>query len=253
MKILVIPDLQVKEGVPTDHLSWIGEYIVDKRPDVILQIGDFADMESLSSYDVGRKSFEGRQYTKDIKAAVDAQLRMLSSMHRLQERQRANRKRVYTPRMVLTLGNHEYRIERAIENDRKLEDLISVRDLRYEHFGWEVYPFLDVVVIEGVAFSHYFITGTAGRPASTASAQLSKQHMSCISGHQQGFQMATGKRADGTLLTSIIAGSCYLHDEDFMGKQGNFYWRGCLMLHNVNNGAFDLVQVPLSYLEKKYA
>ena len=252
MKILVIPDLQIKMGVPMKHLYWIGRYIVDKRPDIILQIGDLADMESLSSYDVGKKSFEGRQYTKDINAAVEGQTILLGPLFHLQQRQKENKKKAYSPKQILLIGNHEQRIDRAIENDRKLEGLVSIKDLRFEEFGWEVHPFLEVVIIEGVAFSHYFVTGAAGRPASTASAQLNKQHMSCIAGHQQGFQMATGKKADGTLLTSIIAGSCYLHTEEFMGQQGNKHWRGCLMLHNVSNGSFDLVQIPLHYLEKKY-
>lgn len=43
---LVIPDVQAKDGVPLDHLEWIGRYIADKRPDVIVCIGDFADMPS---------------------------------------------------------------------------------------------------------------------------------------------------------------------------------------------------------------
>ena len=79
-----------------------------------------------------------------------------------------------------------------------------------------------------------------------------KKHQSCVAGHQQGFQVATGYRADGTRLTSIIAGSCYEHNEDYMGPQGNNHWRGCLMLHNVEDGQFDLVQVPLGFLERKY-
>ena len=60
MKHLIIPDCQVKDGVPLEYLEWIGHYIVEKKPDVIINIGDFADMPSLSSYDVGKKSFEGR-------------------------------------------------------------------------------------------------------------------------------------------------------------------------------------------------
>ena len=82
--------------------------------------------------------------------------------------------------------------------------------------------------------------------------QLAKKHMSCIAGHQQGLQVAISGRADGKRLTSIIAGSCYQHDEDYMGPQGNKHWRGCLMLHNVNQGEFDCVPVPLVYLERKY-
>src|SRR5690606_36361896 len=110
----------------------------------------------------------------------------------------------------------------------KLEGLISVKDLAYDHYGFEVIPYLKPIVIEGVAFCHYFPSGVMQRPPSTANAQLNKQHMSCIAGHQQGFQMATGKRADGALLTSIIAGSFYLHEEDYMGAFGNKHWRGAL-------------------------
>ena len=52
MRILVLPDCQVKEGVPLDHLEWAGKAICDYRPDVVVNIGDFADMPSLSTHDV---------------------------------------------------------------------------------------------------------------------------------------------------------------------------------------------------------
>ncbi len=251
-KILYIPDCQVKEGVDTSHLTLIGQYLVEKRPDFIICGGDFADMESLSSYDVGKKSFEGRRYTKDITAAQQAMAKLLTPLNLLQYRQYRDKKKIYKPRMILTLGNHEERINRAINNDPKLEGLISIKDLGYEGFGWEVIPFLRTVVVNGVAFSHYFVTGQAGRPASTANAQLNKKHMSCVAGHQQGLQIATAYRADGARLTSIIAGSCYTHDEDYLGEQGNIHWRGVLMLHEVHDGEFDLMPVSLNYLNKRY-
>lgn len=252
MKILVIPDCQVKPDTSTEHLGWIGEYIVEKRPDVVVNIGDFADMQSLSSYDKGKKSFEGRRYTKDVESVIAAQEILFKPLRDLQKRQKKNKKEIYKPRLVMTLGNHDERINRAINNDAVLDGVISISDLKYEEFGWEVFPFLDVVVVNGVAFSHYFPTGVAGRPASTANAQLSKQHQSCIAGHQQGLQIATGRRADGKLLTSIIAGSFYLHDEEYLGPQQNNHWRGCLMLHNVQEGQFDLNLLPMIYLENKY-
>lgn len=251
--ILVIPDCQVKPGVPTDHLEWMGRFIVDKKPDVIVQIGDFADMSSLSSYDVGKKAFEGRRYKDDVISVIDAQERLLSPLRQLQYYQYRNKKKIYRPRRVMTLGNHDARINRAINNDPKLDGVLSIDDLQYEIYGWEVYPFLDVVTIHGIAFSHYFPTGTAGRPATTANAQLRNQHMSCVAGHQQGLQIATGKRGDGALLTSVIAGSFYLHDEEYLGPQGNQHWRGALMLHNCENGSFDLNLLPMKYLKEKYS
>jgi hypothetical protein len=110
-----------------------------------------------------------------------------------------------------------------------------------------------VVIIDGIAYAHYFVTGVAGRPASSAAAQFRKTSMSCIAGHQQGLQIHTGTRADGALLTSVIAGSCYEHNEDYLGPQGNKHWRGLLVLHDVQDGAFDLMPVSLNYLKKKYA
>jgi len=251
-RILVIPDLQIKPGVSIEHLEHIGKYIVDKRPDVIVQIGDFADMSSLSSYDKGKKAFEGRRYKADVESVIKAQEVLLEPLYHLRLQQTRNRKKVYTPRMVLTLGNHENRIERAINNSPELDGVLSVNDLEFESYGWEVFPFLEVVVIEGVAFSHYFPTGLAGRPPSTANAQLNKNHQSCVAGHQQGRQVAYGKRADGRRIISIIAGSAYIHDEEYLGFQGNKHWRGVIMLNEVEDGEFDEMFISLDYLNRKY-
>lgn len=252
MKHFIIPDCQVRPGDDFTFLRKIGQYIADKQPDVIVCLGDFADMPSLSSYDVGKRQYEGRRYNADIESAVRAMSSLMSPIYELKEQQRRNRKKVYSPRLVMTLGNHENRINRAVDNDPKIEGLISVKDLGYEEFGWEVHPFLDVVVIDDIAYSHYFPTGVAGRPATTANAQLGKKHMSCVAGHQQGLQIATAHRADGRRLTSIIAGSCYEHNEDYLGPQGNKHWRGALMFHEVNDGQFDLMPVSLDFLNKRY-
>lgn len=252
MRICVIPDTQSKPGISSEYLETVGNYIVDKKPDVVVHLGDHWDMPSLSSYDIGKKSFEGRRYLDDIAAGNEAMVNLLSPLESYNERQRKNGKKQYNPRKVFLVGNHEQRIERAVNNDAKIEGVIGYKDLDLS--SWEVHDFLNVVVVSGIAFSHYFITGVAGRPCSTAAVQLNKKHMSCISGHQQGLQIATGYRGDGIRLTSIIAGSCYEHDEDYMGPQGNKHWRGILMLNDVTiDGEFDLMPVSLRYLQERYS
>ena len=251
-KHLVLPDCQVKPGGDFTYLNKIGTYIVEKKPDTIVCIGDFADMESLSTYDIGKRAFEGRRYKADIEASHAAMDALLEPMWTYNERAKRNKEKQYKPRMVLTTGNHENRINRAVNDDPKLDGVLSTEDLRYADYGWEVFPFLDVVVIDGVAYSHYFTTGLMGRPVTTAQACLTKKHMSCIQGHQQGLQIATGYKADGTKLTAVIAGSCYEHDEDYMSFQGNKHWRGFLVCHDVKDGDFDLMTVSLDYINKKY-
>lgn len=251
MKHFYLPDCQVKDGHSVEYLYKTGSYVVEKQPDVIICGGDFADMESLSSYDVGTKKFEGKRYVKDVEAARKAMAAFLKPIDEYNAQQKKNGKKQYKPKKVLTLGNHENRINRAINVDPKLDGVLSVSDLGYEDAGWEVHDFLKVVVVDGVAYSHYFPTGVAGRPASTATAQLNKKHMSCVAGHQQGLQIATAFRADGAMITSVIAGSFYEHDEDYLGPQGNQHWRGCLMLHDVNNGQFDLMPISLKYINNR--
>lgn len=251
-KHLFIPDVQIRPGDDLDFLTAIGNYIVAKKPDVLICGGDFADMPSLSSYDVGKKSFEGKRYVKDIEAAKDAMDALLAPLQDYNLAAKKYKQRQYKPRMVMLLGNHEERINRAVNNDPKLEGVLSIKDLGYENFGWEVHPFLEVVVIDGVAYSHYFTSGALGKPCSSAATMLNKKHMSCIAGHAQGLQIAMGHRADGTPITSVIAGSCYEHDEDYLGPQGNKHWRGVLMLHEVKDGAFDIMPVSLKYLKEKY-
>lgn len=253
MKICVIPDCQVKPDHDLSYLKWIGNYIVAKKPDVIVCIGDFADMESLCSYDKGTKSFEGRRYKRDVEAAREGMSILLDPIKEYNKKAKENHKERYTPRKILTLGNHEQRINKAVERDATLDGVLSIDDLGY--IGqWEVYDFLDVVVVEGVAFSHYFTSGLLGRPTSSAAQCLTKKHMSCVQGHQQGLQIATSHRADGRPITAVIAGSCYTHNEDYLGPQVNKHWRGIIMLHAVNDGAFDIMPVSLDYLKfSKYA
>jgi Calcineurin-like phosphoesterase len=251
MKHLVIPDTQVKYGENYDYLKHIGMYMVEKQPEVVIHLGDFADMESLSSYDVGKKSFEGKRYIKDIEAARQAMDCLLSPLRDYNARAKKNKEKQYKPRLVLTLGNHEQRIARAVNDDPKLEGLIKYEDLPYQ--DWEVHDFLVPVFIDGVAYCHYFPTGVLGRPAATATALVSKMHMSCVAGHQQGKQVAYGKRPDGSTITCIIAGSCYEHNEGYLDHQSNNHFRGLVMLHEVSNGTYDEMFVSLKYLRNKYA
>ena len=98
LNILVISDCQVKDGVDLSYLTAIGKYIASKKPDVVVNIGDFWDFPSLSSYDKGKLSFEGRRLKADIEIGNKGMDLLLAPI-----KQEAD----YFPRMIFTLGNHE--------------------------------------------------------------------------------------------------------------------------------------------------
>jgi hypothetical protein len=177
--------------------------------------------------------------------------KLLEPIKDMQSKQKKNKEKVYKPRMVMLMGNHENRINRAVNNNPTLEGLISTKDLCYED-DWEVHEFLHPVFINGVGFNHYWPVGAMGRPASSAATIINKLHMSCVAGHQQGKQVAYSKRADGKPVCAIIAGSYYLHDESYMDKLSNRHWRGLVVLNEVEDGHFDEMFLSIEYLGRKY-
>lgn len=257
-KHLLIPDTQVKPGVCTDHLEALGNYIVEKKPDVIVHIGDHADLPSLSFYDKpGSKAKEGARYVEDVKAAQAGMDRLFAPINAYNEQQRQNHGKLYTPRLEFCLGNHENRITRAIEADPvRFEGKYSLKDLDYERWGWHVNDFLDVVIIDGIAYSHYFVNPDAltGNPlGGQPQYKLGKMKCSFVMGHQQGAGDAQLYTGIGTRLRGLVCGSFYMHDEDYLGPQKNRqYWRGLYMLHEVNDGDFNLCEVSMNYLLRKY-
>jgi hypothetical protein len=249
---MVIPDTQVKPGDSIEHLRWAGMYAAKMKPDVIVHIGDHWDLPSLSSYDVGCKSYEGRRYRHDIEAGITGMEAFCEPIEEERARLVRNKEKQWNPRKAFTLGNHCHRIIRAINKDPKLEGLIGLDDLELVRMGWEVVPFLDTITIDGICYSHYHTSGTMGRPVSSARAMLNKKMMSCVMGHVQDRDIAYGRRADGSSVTGLFAGIFYQHDEDYLGAQGNRSWRGIWIFNDVVNGAFDELPISLSYLRDTY-
>ena len=250
---LIIPDTQAKRGVPTDHLRWIGQYVLERRPDVVVHLGDHADMPSLSSYDVGKRDFEGRRYADDIEAANQAFDVLNEAIESYNAKRRIFKERQYQPRRVITLGNHEARIDRAANDDAKLTGLISTDDLNYADHGWEVVPFLKPIEIDGVHYAHYWANPMNGRPMGGAAAtRLKTIGHSFVMGHQQTLDYAVRFLSNGQQQFGLVAGACYVHSEAYKGFQSNAHWRGVIVLHQVENGAADPMFVSLDFLCRKF-
>ena len=251
---LVIPDSQVRPGISLEYLRWIGEYIVRKRPSKIIHLGDFCDWESLSQWDEGKKSAEGKRVLADIQASVEGMETLLKPMRELQAQQKANGEKVYNPRMVLTLGNHEDRLSRYVDNNPKLEGFLDMSVLQYEKFGWEVVPFLTPINIDGVNYCHYFPNVMTGRAlAGTAQNMLKTIGESFTMGHRQTLDVATRfLPASGRQQWGLVVGAGYVHEEHYKGKQGNHHFRGIVVKHRVKDGSYDPLFISLDWLESEY-
>jgi hypothetical protein len=246
--LLIVGDAHARPGVSNERFKWLADYAFDKKADIIVDMGDWADMPSLSSYDLGKRSYEGRRYIKDIEAALDARKVFNSQLENRNKSTKRGRDVWYSPQKVSLGGNHcEGRISRVIEDDPKLDGLIGIEDLGYKEFGWEYVPFRTPITIQGFAFCHYFTSGVMGRPISgevPALSLLRKQFSSCITGHSHLWDVAHRTRPDGKRVWGIVAG-CYLAEdqwESYASEANKMWWKGLTLLKGAEDGDFDSME-----------
>lgn len=243
LSIIVIADTQCKTGISLDYCKWIGQYIFDKKPDVVVHIGDHADCPSLSSYDKGKRSFEGRRLKADLEAAKLGMDYIVEGF----------KKDGYNPRMVFCLGNHEERLDRLANDMPELSGFVGTELLNLEQYGWEVYPFLKPAVIEDIFFVHFLANPFTGKPyGGSAMSQLKTVGNSFVCGHKQILDIAIRPTLNGKHQIGIINGACYDHHEEYKGHCGNNHFRGLTVLHEVEDGFGLPMFVSLDYLKRKY-
>lgn len=240
----IIPDRQLKPGVPMHHNRWIGMAIREYEPDVVIDIGDNADFPSMSTHTAaGSLGREGQRLRLDIEAANEGERLLRYGMADFKPK-----------RMVRLRGNHEWRLQRYIDANPVLDGLIGLHLLNDK--DWEIVPYFNgspgIVHIDGIAYAHYFANPNTGKPISgTIQNRLAKIGCSFVQGHQQGLLQGNHQYATGRIGHGIVAGSAYLHDEEYKGA-ANAHWRGVVVLNEVRNGQFCEMPLTLDYLCRKF-
>ncbi len=244
---LVIPDVHTHPKVNNNRLKWLGRFIRERQPEVIVNIGDWADLDSLSSHDRGTGSSWNKFYRRDIEHANDA----LEILH-----DEINKSARYKPKLVFTAGNHEARIDRFVHENPQLEGAISMRDLKFSEFGWKVFPYTVPTEIDGVVYSHIIASGLMGRPVSgenSASKLVKTTHMSTTVGHSHLRDFAELTRGDGRKLCGLVAG-CLVPPEWQPRYAGTMprrmWWSGVVLCKGVRHGQYDPEFVSLDELRR---
>lgn len=248
---LVIPDPHAHPDHDNLRADWLAKLIIDLRPDVVINLGDCADMASLSSYDKGKRSFTGRSYRADIESHLDFQESMWGPVKRTKKK---------LPYRVVLEGNHEHRIEKALDLSPELQGTIGFRDYDFDTYYDEVVRYNGgtpgVVDIDGISYAHYHVSGVMGRGVSgerPASALLAKKYKSCTQGHTHTFDYAVRTDADGRRVQGLVAGVYQDYDAQWAGAQVNALWYpGVAIKRDVENGQYDLQWVSMEALRKEY-
>ena len=240
---LVIGDPHCNPKASNDRFLWAGKLARDLKPDTIICMGDFSSLDSLSSYDKGKKSFEGRRYKKDIDHAHDALEKFNKGLNGRRSRK------------VMLLGNHEDRIDRIVDETPELDGTISTKDLKFKEFGWEVIAYQEPVAIDGVHYCHNYPTGIMGKPISgdnIARSLLLKNKVSSTVGHCHLFDYSMCTIPSGRKVLGLSAG-CYLHHkEDYARATQRLWWSGLIVKRNVRQGEYVIETIEYNTVKRRY-
>ena len=253
---LIIPDTQLRPGVPTEHIGWAASAAVDYKPDVIMVMGDWWDLPSLSMHDApGSKEAEGRRVRPDIDIGNEAFERFWGPIKAEMDRVKRNKQKLWNPERHFLFGNHEDRLTRAICRDPKFDGLLSLADLKTP--GFQRHDYQRIVNIDGIRYCHLFPNVYSGRPiGGTIVNRLNHIGGSFVQGHQQGFLYASKQYPDH-VKHGLVAGRYYQHHETYRAEDvQNSEWSGLVVLNEVvnhnGNGTYDLMPLSISYLSRRY-
>lgn len=199
--LLVVGDAHAAPGASLARFVALGRLTADLAPDAVVQIGDFYDLPSLSTYDKGRATAEGRRFTDDMRAG-DVALDLWHE-HAAGALDRADR--------LFTEGNHEERGARFVNDNPALIGTLAEPVASFQQRGWRVTRFLEAGEIAGFFASHYWhpkgntksgIGGTV-YPARALRLALNANN---LSGHTHAMSWEQWRPPIGKPIHSLVTG-----------------------------------------------
>jgi predicted phosphodiesterase len=243
-RILVIGDAHVAPGQNLRRFKALGNYIKAEKPDVIVEIGDFLTLDSLSDWDRNKRlKMEGRRYEKEIIAGNRA-LDLLES-------DALDRAKKYKVK-----GNHENRLDRYLDHDPTFAGQVGIeKDLLLKERGYSVVEYRDHVDVNGISFTHIPISGLGkpiGEPNVTRKA-LQLYNNSVVFGHCHTLSHSAEHRTNAPHLNQALSAGCFFeHIDEYAVGSKTDYWRGVVLLTSQHNNRFDIETTSMSRLLRSH-
>lgn len=248
--ILVVPDQHAHPDHNNDRADYLARLTIDLKPDIVVNLGDACDLASLASYDRGKRSFHGKSYQRDIDSHLDFQERWWEPVRRTKKK---------LPYRVVLEGNHEHRVEKALDLNPEYEGIVGFDSFEFDRYYDEVVRYdggtPGTIEISGVTFAHYLVSGTKGYPISGEHAAynlITKKFVSCVVGHSHLKDECIRNTERSTTVQGVVAGVYQDYNSDWAGSSNKLWWRGLVYLRNVENGRFDTQWISLDNLRKEY-
>lgn len=242
-RILFIGDSHVDPEQDLRRFKALGKFLRTHSPDVVVSVGDFLTLDSLSNWDRDkRQKMENRRYEKEISAGNRA-------LDYLQP--------TLPPESYYIEGNHEDRLTRYLAHDPTFHGHVGIaRDLHLKDRGYKWVPYKEHVDVMGISFTHIPITGN-GRPIGEPNVSrkaLALYNNSVVFGHCHTLSHSAEHRTNAPHLNQALCGGCFFeHVDEYAVGSKTDYWRGIVILTCYHKNRFDISTCSMSNLLRKYS
>ena len=250
LKICVIGDAHDDPRLEDkSRFRWMGQWCRDERPDVIIQIGDWATFDSMSSHHQ-KGSLDHilmPSWTQDVESlwlSISAFEAGLSG---------------YKPkRKILTEGNHESRAARYENSNPEISGALTAQWREaFRSNGWRIVDFGVYHFEEGVGFIHHPVNG-AGRAygGKTGNQRAGNDSVfTVVHGHDHKWELATSPKIGPSKPVEMVSVGCSLpwgHVESYAKIAATGWWWGVTSMTVLDGGIIDLQKVSMLTLEDRY-
>lgn len=247
-RVLVIGDAHDTPALPDkSRFKWMGMLCEDARPEYVVQIGDFADFDSLNSH-VKNETLGGKQKTpfmNDIHSLRSALNEFGSQLS-------------YEPIKHVTIGNHENRIWRYEDINPEVSGMMSHQlTSSLQDAGWGYSEYGAWYFVEGVGFTHApFHGGSSPKTQSPALVSIAnKLRWDAVMGHTHkkidSQHEAYGEKPISTVNVGCALPQGYIFPYAEHGL--NAWWWGCALMTIYDGSISETQWYSMRTLEERYA
>lgn len=245
IRVVCIGDAHDSPHIPDkSRFEWISEYIRKQKPDVVVQIGDFATLDSLNTH-VPDFTYDGRSkptFTEDMESfnlALQALECGGAEKH-------------------VTLGNHERRLYLFEQNAPATFGMMQVEMGRlFDRYGWTFSPYGLIHYYGGVGFVHAAINRMGktygGKNAEQTIANDSLHDL--IIGHSHIDRKHKASKIGTNKQIQIINVGCALpdgHIEDYAKHSSTGWSHGIADMVIQNGSVRDYNFISMARLEELF-
>ena len=251
-RVLMIGDLHQDPRHPhrVEVLAWAARFGADRKVSRVVQVGDWGTFDGASFHD--KNDTLRARLKPTIKQDLDNQKESLATFH-------ANKPADWDPKLDITLGNHENRINRFENANPETAGMFSNElETNFAQFGWQTRPYGEVMFVQGVGISHHPTNGAGRAFGGKTGPQRAANELTCsfISGHTHAFQHYTSGKIGLVSGVDVMEVGCALpwgEVEDYAVHSINNWWWGFVIADLMGGRIVASEKVDMMAIRDRYS